>query len=1096
MRQSPSQKSTVPKSQPSISRFFAPRESPKPDVKKSATGEIDTQTKKRLDVFSHSPSKKQKAENGNLNNVETSSAQETTSTTPTSAHNESLKDDMETSQHIVIDDVIDDENEDAGDTLESSKASLLASFRQNGDSEASSSPELEQTPKSAKSAKSTKSAKSAKLTNSAKSAKPARAAKPKAAAKMTPLEQQYKDLKARHMDKVLAIQVGYKFKFFGQDAVVASQLLNIMLIPGNLDLDERKHDRYAYCSIPDNRLHIHLQRLLNHGLKVGVVKQTETAAVKSVESTNKSSLFSREVTAVYTKATYMGDEAVNGVPEKYGDSGAAAESDRYIICIDESDPAKTGIVAVQPATGDIVHDYFADTLAREKLETRLAYLNPSEAIVICRNKHVSKESSLALKLQNPAISISVIEKRPTQDVQMSLTEFFSGLDSNGRYAHMPEYVILNFSEPVQCCILELINYLKEFNLSNVFTLTSNYSSFTESGRYMVLPATTLRALDIFQVDQDPAARQGTLFWLLNHTQTRKGASMLRSWIGKPLVSKDEIEKRLDAVQSLVSGEFVHILDAFKSLLTKIGKGGVDLDKLLIKIHYSATYNTEKITRKELFSMLKCFLDIIMVLRNFGDAGISDLRRTFAKSELLTEIMESLLKASKEQIVDRILGQINGGVAISDKDVTEQKTNFFIHENNTKYAAITEEFAHIEEIEEALEQELQAVRKLLKRPQLQFVTNLKDTHLIEVRNGKMVDALPRDWLRISGTKTVSRFRPPNVSKLHKKLQYHNDRLLKECDACFHQFLQEIDAEYEYLREIVFNLSRFDCLLSLSTLAQKDGNIDYVKPRLADEQLVDIRSGCHPILSKLPQNVGAYVPNDVKMSYDENKVLIITGPNMGGKSSLVKQIALFVIMAQVGSFLPCSEATMGVFDSIYIRMGASDNILKGKSTFMVEMSECASIINNYTPRSLIILDEIGRGTGTSDGIALAYAILKYIIEDENGPLTLFITHYPSLHVLEHEHNIVSNHHMAFVEKHSQDGDEKDWPEVIFLYKLVAGVVSNSYGLNVAKLAGIEKEVIDAAHTMSETMKADVERSEILGALSQLTSKNAFDVLSKLS
>ncbi|KAM9915835.1 hypothetical protein OXX59_010371, partial [Metschnikowia pulcherrima] len=141
----------------------------------------------------------------------------------------------------------------------------------------------------------------------------------------------------------------------------------------------------------------------------------------------------------------------------------------------------------------------------------------------------------------------------------------------------------------------------------------------------------------------------------------------------------------------------------------------------------------------------------------------------------------------------------------------------------------------------------------------------------------------------------------------------------------QFLQEIDAEYGYLREIVFNLSRFDCLLSLSTLAQKDGNVDYVKPKLADEQLVDIRSGCHPILSKLPQSVGAYVPNDVKMSYDENKVLIITGPNMGGKSSLVKQIALFVIMAQVGSFLPCSEATMCVFDSIFIRMGASDNIL---------------------------------------------------------------------------------------------------------------------------------------------------------------------------
>ncbi|GEQ72918.1 hypothetical protein JCM33374_g6606 [Metschnikowia sp. JCM 33374] len=1029
------------KGQPSISSFFSPKPSPKADVSPATSIDEGPETKRMLKDASSSPSKKPRTEGPKNGGIRVSGGPQNAVKSP-KTFPQPPKSPKQSFWMIWMPKMQKQRTQKIRPALLPRKTPI--------------SMKLGPYPQKA-------SEKAPKKAPKTAPKKPPKSKSP--ALKLTPLEQQYKDLKAAHLDKVLAIQVGYKFKFFGNDAVIASQLLNIMLIPGNLSLDERTHDRYAYCSIPDTRLHIHLQRLLNHGLKVGVVKQTETAAVKSVESSNKSSLFERRITAVYTRATYMGDEAASS---GYSADLPPPEADRYIMCIDDSRyPEESAFVAVQPATGDILYDVFSDTLAREQLETRLAYLNPSEVIVIGSGTGISKEVRVALKLQNPAASVNFVQQKAPETVHLALEDFFRDLDAGGKYAHLCEYFCLNYACSVQSCIAELVAYLAEFNLSNVFTITSNFSSFTESGRYMVLPATTLRALDIFEVHDDPTSKQGSLYWLMNHTKTRKGASMLRSWIGKPLVNKADIEKRLDAVASLASGEFVHVIDSFKAILAKIGKSGVDLDKLLIKIHYSATYNTEKITRKELFLMLRCYIDVL----------------------------QSLLKASTSQVVDSTLAQINVSAAYNDKDVTEQKTKFFVHENNPKYDAITHEFEKIAEIERDLDDELHAIRHLLKRPQLAYVTNMKETHLIEVRNGKQVDALPSDWLRISGTKTVSRFRTPTAASLHKQLQYHNDKLVKESDKCFNQFLQEIDSEYEYFREIVHNISLFDCLISLSTIAQDDGNVRYVKPKLVDEQVVNIRQGCHPILSNLPQNLGAYVPNDVSLSYDENRVLIITGPNMGGKSSLVKQIALFVMMAQVGSFLPCSEATLGIFDSIYIRMGASDNILRGKSTFMVEMSECASIIKNYTCKSLIILDEIGRGTGTSDGIALAYSILKYIIEDKKAPLTLFITHYPSLHVLEREHDAVKNHHMAFVEKHSQHGDEKEWPEVVFLYKLVAGVVSNSYGLNVAKLAGIDKTVIDAAHKMSESMKSDVERGVVLRALSQMTPETAFDVLSNL-
>lgn len=907
--------------------------------------------------------------------------------------------------------------------------------------------------------------------------------------KLTPLEKQFIELKSQNTDKILPIQVGYKFKFFGEDAVVASQILNIMLLPGNLKLDETTYDRFAYCSIPDNRLHIHLQRLLNHGLKVGVVKQTETAAIKSMES--KSGLFERKITGVYTKATYMGDEILTGDPTISRNLNAEpTDGDSYILCINELNLKEVAVVAVQPLTGDIVYDTFADNLTRDELETRLAYLLPSEVVVIGTSEAVSVETKKLLRLKNPSASIKYQTELKTDEVAAQLRDFFTSVDEDGHSAHLADYYTQNHPPSIQACVNELIKYLSEFKLSNVFTIPSNFNSLTDARKYMLLPASTLRALDIFQVEEDPTSKRGTLVWLLDHTHTRNGSRMLHKWISRPLVNKVEIESRLSAVEVLREGQFVHMLDAFKNIVVKTGKVGVDLDRLLIKIHYSATYNSDKISRKELYTMLRSFSDILDVFRQFGEPGFAEFKSAHS-CPLLEKILQNMLDLSQKTIVDDFLKIINPSAALTDSNLNEQKIQFF-NLIDVKLDKIAREREQIALVESNLDQELESIRAYLKRPQLTFISNLKETHLVEVRNGKAVDGLPKDWLKISGTKTVSRFRTPEVAKLHKELQYHNEMLLNACDECYNDFLKEIDSKYDHLHLIVENISIFDSLMSLASAGSDGSQVTYSKPRLVDEQIVNVKQSSHPILQSLPQNHANYVPNDVDISYDENRVLIITGPNMGGKSSYVKQIALMVIMAQIGSFLPCTEATLGVFDSIFVRMGASDDILKGKSTFMVEMLESAHIIQNYTSKSLIILDEIGRGTGTSDGIALAYSILKYIIEDPKKPLTLFITHYPSLHVLESEHKQVKNLHMAFIEKKAAEGKKNDWPEVIFLYKLVRGVVSNLYGLNVAKLAGVDLPIIENAYQVSESMKTLIEANQLLESLAELNGENTVSVL----
>ncbi|XP_078376034.1 DNA mismatch repair protein Msh3-like [Oculina patagonica] len=407
---------------------------------------------------------------------------------------------------------------------------------------------------------------------------------------------------------------------------------------------------------------------------------------------------------------------------------------------------------------------------------------------------------------------------------------------------------------------------------------------------------------------------------------------------------------------------------------------------------------------------------------------------------------------------------------------------------------------IERILAELKSHRSEFRQILRHPSLDYCCVSGNEFLIEVRNTNL-KMVPGDWVKISATKQVSRFRTPFVEDKFKLLCQWREQLSITCQEAWLEFLALFSEGCSRYRRAVHHIATLDCLFSLAAVAKQPG---FTRPVVKDcEAHIYIKQGRHPVLdSLLPENE-QFVPNDTHMNVNSNRCMIITGPNMGGKSSYIKQVALIAILAQVGSYVPAEEARVGVLDAVFTRMGAMDNIYKGQSTFMVELQETSDIIAQATPKSLVILDELGRGTSTHDGTAIAYATLHHFISKVSS-LTLFVTHYPSLAELDAIFpNQVTNNHMAFMTseevqdqqsaKQCTEGGEAEEhqlpstvPSVTFLYHLVNGAAARSYGLNVARLAGIPNEILtEAAAKSRELEKLIISRRSIKTSFQELFS-----------
>lgn len=852
---------------------------------------------------------------------------------------------------------------------------------------------------------------------------------------LTPLDQQVKDLKQSNTDKLLVVRVGYKYKCFAQDAVTASRILHIKLIPGKVTFDNSNsqdlhHRQFAYCSFPDSRLNVHLERLVHYNVKVGVVEQSETSATKKyAKDSNRSQVFSREVTSTFSKTTYGVNNLFSSEARRtLGDMSSIWALSSYMT---ENNHCLYSLISANLNSGEVVYDQFEEAISNtDKLDLRLRYLDPKELIS-------SQELSPLL--------FQFFSKKDCTIHQMS---FFEG--SNSSLDNICAQ--LNLSPNFSKLVYQLFEYLKDYGNEQLLLIPSAYQPFY-SKSHMLLNTNTLQSLDIFANN----GGKGSLFWLLDHTRTAFGCRQLREWILRPLLNKRDIEDRLDATECVKR----EIDQLFFESLNQMLKNTSDLLRTLNRISYGKT------SRREVYYFLK---QISLIGAHFEthctylrDQIYSEDGGILNSSKLMAKVLRGLLEYSRCMKIPHLLSMINVS-AVMEKDLEKQITGFFNLSNYDNPEPIIQRQREIGAVRDDLYDELNRIRKLLRRPHLNFKDDVN--FLIEVRNSQ-IKGLPSDWVKVNNTKMVSRFHTPAIVGLIEKLQYNNDLLLQEADGEYKRFLTSIIEDYAALKSFIKDIGIYDCILALSATSC---NKNYVRPIINDRrQFLKAVQARNPIIESLDVN---YVPNDINMSEEDCKVLILTGPNMGGKSSYVRQVALCVILAQVGSFVPADYMELGIFDNVFTRVGAYDNLLRGESTFKIEMLEILQIIKTCSSRSLLLLDEVGRGTSTEDGKAIAYTLLEYFLDQLKCPLILFTTHYPILGSIPSKQ--LSTYYMDYVEER-KPGEE--WPSVIFLYKLKAGIAHNSYGLNVARLAQIDRNIINRAFEVSDTMRKESEINEFI-------------------
>ncbi|XP_051924781.1 DNA mismatch repair protein Msh3 isoform X2 [Hippocampus zosterae] len=854
----------------------------------------------------------------------------------------------------------------------------------------------------------------------------------------TPLEQQVIQLKQQHKDVLLAVECGYKYRFFGDDAEIAAKELNIFC---HLD------HNFMTCSIPTHRLFVHVRRLVSHGHKVGVVKQTETSAIKA-SGANKNTLFTRQLSALYTKSTLVGED-VNPVcsPDDMegGSHNDVSESpDSILLCVSENwDKLKkqvtVGLVAVQPSTGEVQLDSFPDSQSRSELESRILMINPVEILV------PSDLSAQTQKLLESITNASAqagdkvrVERRDSTHFEFAsamntVTEFYCHAQTKGCRSLCS---VASLESPVICCLGPLIQYLQEFNLDRVLRSESSFQRLTGESQGMILSAATLRNLEILNNQTDGSVR-GSLLWVLDHTRTPFGRRLMRKWVTRPLTDPRSISERQDAVKEILESDSL-TLNSTRSLLVHLP----DLERGICSIF------NKKSSTQEFYIIISRLCRLELELQALLPA---------IRAQIRSGLIRGLLVDTPD-----LLAPAHGFLSVLNENAAKCGNKTELFSDLSGFPVLRERREQIQKVLQEIQDHRKHVRIVLKAPTLDYTTVSGQEFLIEVKNSQS-SIVPRDWVKVSSTKAVGRYHSPFVVERHKKLLQLREQLLLDCQREWTAFMDQFGEHYHTMKRAISHLATMDCLFSLAEVA-KHG--EYCRPEVSEsERQIVIKDGRHPAIDLLMGEHSQYVPNHAQLQADGKRTMIITGPNMGGKSSYIRQVALICIMAQMGSYVPSSAAHLGILDAIYTRMGASDNIYKGRSTFMEELTEASEIISHATERSLVILDELGRGTSTHDGIAIAYATLEYLIRDVRC-FTLFVTHYLPLCELERVYpQHVSNYHMSFllnepdVATGTRDGDIR--PEFItFLYQLSEGAAGRSYGLNVARLADIPESILQTA------------------------------------
>ena len=559
--------------------------------------------------------------------------------------------------------------------------------------------------------------------------------------------------------------------------------------------------------------------------------------------------------------------------------------------------------------------------------------------------------------------------------------------------------------------------LEHINRITIYTIT----------KYMSLDINARRNLELTEKMRDKS-KKGTLLWVLDKTSTSMGGRLLRRWISDPLIDENEINERLEAVEELKENIILR-----GELLDKL-KGVYDMERLAGKIAYG------NVNARELNSLKASSSKLPEIKRMIKDSRSKMLRNLYEELDSLEDIYELIDKA----IVD------DPPILVTEGGVIKMGYNTEIDELKT---AMTQGKTWLVQLE-AREKEETGIKGL------KVGYNKVFGYYLEVTKSNLA-LVPDRYIRKQTLTGGERYITEELKELESKVLGAEEKVVGLEYQAFVQIREQIKSQIQRVQKSALAISKLDVLCSFAQVAE---DLNYCKPEVDRSGIIDIKEGRHPVIEKMLP-AGSFVANDTYMDKESNRLSIITGPNMAGKSTYMRQVALITLMAQIGSFVPATSAHIGVVDKIFTRVGASDDLSMGQSTFMVEMMEVANILKEATSNSLVVLDEIGRGTSTYDGLSIAWAVAEYIEDKEKcGAKTLFATHYHELTGLENTLEGVKNYSIAVKEK----GED-----IIFLRKIVEGGTDESYGVHVARLAGVPKVVTQRAN---EILK-QIERKNVL-------------------
>lgn len=807
-------------------------------------------------------------------------------------------------------------------------------------------------------------------------------------AKLSPMMEQYVATKEKYKDCILFYRLGDFYEMFFDDAILASKELEITLTGKDCGMEERA----PMCGIPFHAADTYINQLVKKGYKVAIGEQVEDPKLAK-------GLVKREVIRIVTPGTNLSSESLE------------ESKNNYLMCI--SYVGKNyGISVTDLSTGVFKTCQIQQA---EKVVDEINKFQPSEVLYQAGVEQVEEIHAVCERLQ--------VSHTEAPDYYFNLE---TDEETLKRQFHINSIEGLGLKDSPACVAScgALMQYLLETQMSSLSHI--NHIETYSVDSFMILDSATRRNLELTETLRDKQKR-GSLLWVLDKTKTAMGARKLREFVEQPLLYKDAIEKRLDAIEA-INKELI-VREELREYLNTI----YDLERLLTRIALKTANPRDLLAFKTSIQYLP---DIYNLLRELPCERINEIYEDYDSLEDLYDLLEQAIVEEPP-------------VSIKEGGIFKQGYRDEIDELRLAKTECKTWLADLE----AKEREKTGIKGL------KIKYNKVFDYYFEVTNS-FKSLVPDYFIRKQTLVNAERFTTDELNTLSGKILGAEDKLYALEYDCYVELRETLAAALVRVQKMAGYIAELDALCSLAYVADKN---NYVRPVLNTDGVIDIKGGRHPVVEKMLAN-DSFVENDTYLNNAESRISIITGPNMAGKSTYMRQTALITLMAQIGSFVPAQSANIGLCDRIFTRVGASDDLASGQSTFMIEMNEVANILRNATKDSLLILDEIGRGTSTFDGLSIAWAVVEYIADPNIlGAKTLFATHYHELTELEGKLSSVNNFCIAVQE----EGDN-----IVFLRKIIKGGADRSYGIQVARLAGVPEPVLQRAREIcNELIDSDI-------------------------